>query len=97
MKCPACNKSVDHESLCSRCGTDLSECIALNVKINTTLSKAVQELKMDRFESSFEVAQKSYDLRHSSMAAKVAFVSCLLMSDGNSDTKKWWFRANHHE
>lgn len=92
MICPACSKSVDQESQCPRCGTDLSECFALSEKINSTLNRAVWDLKTDRFESSLKNAKKSYDLRHSSIAAKVAFVSLLLNSDCNS-LKTWWFRA----
>lgn len=89
--CPSCNKANTTE-LCQRCGCDLSQLMACAESARLALETAVRALSEDSAQTANEAAVKSWDLRHTKEAARLAFISSLAM--GDPDTAVEWLRRS---
>jgi hypothetical protein len=94
--CPACGKKSDDAPECPRCGCELST-LAMIIRA------AMQELAVGRksflegdFQSALHHAGKSWRLKKSPEAARLAFLSALSLNDF-TNLKRWYARAGRHE
>ena len=75
IKCPACNKANQTETLCARCGCDLSQLRETVRAAAAALRRAHGALRAADWEEALAWARKSWGLCHTTEAARLAFLA----------------------
>ena len=78
--CPSCGK-VNNTAPCQRCGCDLAPLFAIDLAAQARLASAAASLRDGEALAAHEHAGQSWELRHSSEAARVAFLACVAMEE----------------
>lgn len=83
MHCPACGKKniEDTDAECARCGCDLSGMQTLLRCAARRLSAAARGIRECGWPAALAEAEQSWRLRHSSDAARLAFVAAAALGD----------------
>lgn len=95
IRCPACkktNKINSDEVLCLRCGADLSVLGAIRSASRHYLEQSRRHIVKGSAHRALICAQRSWDLEHTHLAARQAFMSCLLLQQYKTATK-WYALA----
>jgi hypothetical protein len=94
VACPACGKTNDLSTAvpCSRCGCDLGPLARIVSGAIWHLIAATRQLRERNWEAAFEHAEKSWSLRHSPRAARLACLAALGLGR-STDTLRWMRRA----
>ena len=90
IKCPACNKANPHEAVCTRCGCDLLRLRETLQAAAAALGQAQAALHAADWEQALAWARKSWDLRHTPAAARVAFLAAAAL--GQTAPALGWYR-----
>ena len=93
IRCPACKRSNSGEDFCQRCGTDLSVLNAIHSASRSYLERSRRHILLGRGDDALSCARQAWDLEHTQQAAKLAFLSCLLLERYEQATQ-WYIRAN---
>ena len=93
ITCPACNKTGQTEAACARCGCDLTRLRAVLKSASAGLSAARDALGRADFSAALEHAEVSWQLRHTSAAARLAFLAAAALHDTPS-ALSWRRRAS---
>jgi len=78
--CPSCGKA-NQSTPCGRCGCDLSPLFAVYGAAEFELRVAGKCLRSGNLDEAREHAAKSWELRHSPEAARLAFLACIALDD----------------
>jgi hypothetical protein len=87
--CPSCGKA-NHSNPCGRCGCELLPLFAVYRAAEVELSVAGKCLRSGNIDEAREHAARSWELHHSSEAARLAFLACIVLEDFA------WGRLWHH-
>lgn len=80
LSCPSCGK-VNLAAPCQRCGCDLAPLFAIRQAARARLASAAESLRQGEAVAAHEYAGQSWGLRHSSEAARLAFLACIVMRE----------------
>jgi hypothetical protein len=78
--CPSCGKA-NQSTPCGRCGCELSPLFAIYRAADIELSVAGKCLRSGNVNEARERASHSWELRHTSKAARLAFLACIALDD----------------
>jgi len=94
ISCPACGKTSDLSATtsCSRCGCDLGPLARISAGAVWHLQAAAGELRAGDWETALKHAQRSWSLRHSSHAARLAFLAAAALGE-TRDALAWHRRG----
>ena len=94
ISCPACGKTNDllATTSCSRCGCDLGPLARIVAGALWHLQAATGELRAGDWDAAFEHAQRSWSLRHSPRAARLAWLAAMTLGE-TRDALSWHRRA----
>ncbi|MBW2064235.1 MAG: hypothetical protein JRJ03_04795 [Deltaproteobacteria bacterium] len=93
--CPACGKTSHVDSECSRCGCDLSTLRRILESARQELEIGMKKLRDQDSTGALEHARRSWSLKKSKDAARLAFLACIWMKDFRGATD-WYLRATGH-
>jgi len=91
IRCPACNKANQTEHLCSRCGCDLTRLHETAGAAAATLRRAREALHAADWEETLAWARKSWTLRHTTEAARLACLAAAAL--GHTAPALRWHQA----
>lgn len=94
IRCPTCKKSNSDGTLCQRCGTDLNTLAAIHSASQNYMERSRQYIILGKGNEALNCAQRAWELEHTRQAAKLAFLSCLLLEYFDKATQ-WYIWANH--
>lgn len=77
IACPACRKRSTDVEQCSRCEADLRSLRQIIGAAERALSLGSAHLRRGDGRRALEAARKAWRLKHSSAAARLAFLACL--------------------
>jgi hypothetical protein len=89
--CPSCGKANESTS-CRRCGSELSQLFAVFRAAEIELNVAGTCLRFGSADQAREHAAHSWELHHTSEAARLAFLSCIALEDF-ARCRLWYQRA----
>jgi hypothetical protein len=94
IACPACGKANDlgTATACARCGCDLAGLVRILAGAVWHLKAAARELRGGDWETALEHAETSWSLRHSSAAARAAYLAAMGLRS-ERDARQWRRRA----
>jgi hypothetical protein len=78
--CPSCGKA-NQSTPCRRCGCELSPLFGVYRAAEMELRVAGKCLRSGKIEEARERAAHSWELRHTSEAARLAFLACIALDD----------------
>lgn len=81
IKCPACQKINENNDACDRCKCDLTGLRRLSMAAQMRLAAGSEALRHGNGHDALSHAVASWRLKKSEAAAKLAFLSCLLLKD----------------
>ena len=94
LKCPACGKVNGlEEKICSRCACNLEKLAMIISMADWYCDQASVRLRAGDGTGALAKARASWDLRHTSRAARLAFLAALLNGDFVAATR-WYTRRN---
>ena len=88
IDCPACGKTGLTADACPRCGGDLSPLRALAAAAAWHLGRAADSMGRQRWRTALHHAAVSWRLRHTSLAAQLAFLAAAASSE--TTLAAWW-------
>src|SRR5208282_946616 len=89
--CPSCGKA-NEATPCRRCGCELSQLFAVCGAAEVELRIAAKCLRSGNVAEAREHAAHSWELHHSSEAARLAFLACIALEDF-ARSRHWHRRA----
>jgi predicted amidophosphoribosyltransferase len=89
--CPSCGKA-NEATPCRRCGCELSQLFAVCRAAEVELRIAAKCLSSGNVAEAREHATHSWELHHSSEAARLAFLACIALQDF-ARSRHWHRRA----
>jgi hypothetical protein len=94
ISCPACGKTSDLRATtaCSRCGCDLGPLAGIIAGSLWHLQAAAGELRAGDWDAALEHAQRSWSLRHSPRAARLAWLATMALGE-TRDALTWQRRG----
>ncbi len=81
ITCPACNKANQTEAACTRCGCDLTRLHEIVEAAGIGISKANVALRVSDWTSALAAAEQSWQLCHSVLAARLAFLAASALGE----------------
>jgi hypothetical protein len=78
--CPSCGKA-NESTPCRRCGCELSSLFAVYRAAEVELRVAGKYLRSGNVNEARKHAARSWELHHTSEAARVAFLACIALDD----------------
>jgi len=93
--CPACGKISHADSECSRCGCDLSALRRVLESARSELEISMKKLRDQDCPGALEHARRSWLLKKSKDAARLAFLASISVKDFSGATG-WYIRATGH-
>ena len=90
ISCPACGKASDlrQAAACPRCGCDLAPLARVITGAVWHLQAAAGELRAREWAAALKHAERSWSLRHSPRAARLAWLAALAL--GETQTALHW-------
>lgn len=92
MNCPACNKTNLTADTCPRCGCDLARLKQVDRAAARNMRQTLECLQALHWPGAFTHASRSWALRHSTPAARIAFLAASAMGATDQVTR-WRLRA----
>ncbi len=92
--CPACRKNNPNANCCTRCGADLLPLVHIRQAAQQALEEGRRYLKRRQSGNALRAARRSWQLKHSTEAAGLAFLACLHQRQFDAATQ--WYRRAHH-
>jgi len=88
LHCPACGKTNDAETspTCARCGCDLGMLQAIRACAAWHLASAAEQMQRRDWHEAIVHAERSWHLRKSAAAARMAFLALAAMGDTRNAT-----------
>jgi len=80
LTCPSCGK-VNTAAPCLRCGCDLAPLFAIRREAEGALGSAAEHLRRGAAHEALADAERSWNLRHSAKAARVACLASVALRD----------------
>lgn len=80
IACPSCGKT-NTIAPCQRCGCDLAPLFAIRREAASALGAAARHLRKGAAQEAREEAWRSWDLRHSAEAVRVACLASIALGD----------------
>ncbi|MGD9211926.1 MAG: hypothetical protein PVI90_14185 [Desulfobacteraceae bacterium] len=93
IRCPACKRVNSGEDSCKRCGMDLSVLLAIHSASKRYLELSRRNILSSKGNDALICAQCAWDLIHTRKAAKLAFLSCILLERYEQATQ-WYIWVN---
>lgn len=93
IACPACSKKSEDMRECPRCGCELSILEMITRAAARELFMGRESFLADDMQSAIYHAGKSWHLKKSPTAARLAFLSALSASDW-TEADRWYARAS---
>jgi len=90
--CPACNKAAQTSAACQRCGCDLSRLHEIEDAAAARLQAAAAPLASRDLIGASAAAERSWQLRHTPAAARMAFLAASARGD-TAQAVRWRARA----
>ena len=96
FECPVCKKENESRgnSVCRRCGGDLSPLQSVIQAATWHLAMAADRLRGMDWHEAFNHAERSWKVRHSLDAARLAFLASSALGDSRS-AARWSESARH--
>jgi hypothetical protein len=93
LRCPACGKEniAGPGDACRRCGCDLGRICEVRQAAAHSLQAAARLLRGGNWEAALGAAERSWRLRHSPEAARLAFLAAAAL--GNTSGAEGWSDA----
>ena len=91
--CPSCAKA-NESAPCRRCGCDLSSLFAIDRAAGIELAAAAKCLRTGKAADARNHAARSWQLRHTLVAARLAFLACVALAD-SAAARYWCCRLYH--
>lgn len=92
ITCPACGKQNDGGAECPRCGCELAILQTIIDAADTALRRGEESLALGNAVTAADQAQRSWRLKKSKSAARLAFLAHLAIGD-DIQAGRWYARA----
>jgi hypothetical protein len=93
ITCPACSKSNQTQTVCGRCGCDLSRLWQVSEAAAAALAQARAALRAADWSDALAKAEDSWNLCHSVESARLAFLAAGALREAAS-AMTWHARAS---
>lgn len=90
ITCPACRKVNLSMTQCGRCGADLGDLVRIVQAADFLLADGRRHLRRDDGTKALAAAQSAWALKHSTAAARLAFLACL--HQRHWEAARIWYR-----
>jgi hypothetical protein len=93
IECPVCKKENEAcgDPMCLRCGSDLSPLQSVLQAATWHLAMAAERLRGQDWQEAFNHADRSWKLRHSDAAARLAFLASSALGDSRLAAR--WYES----
>ena len=88
FSCPACNKNLEEEIQCPRCGCEVEILQKAHHSAGSLYNSALGSIPTDSPDA-LQCAEKSWTILHDPKTARIAFIASLLSRD-NIASRKWF-------